>query len=97
MDEDDPMDLDRAETVAKVAQVIVNTAKVEVDFMKQTGHGGTAFIQGSQTKPLSLAPAIPIDVVKQLPEEQLCQQCQLPECDDASQHCLVKIQRKAAA
>ena len=47
MDEDDPMDLDRAESVAKVAQVVVNTAKVEVDFIKHTGHGGSSFIQNS--------------------------------------------------
>jgi hypothetical protein len=36
-DKDEPMDLDRARAVAEVAQVIVNSAKVEVDFVKATG------------------------------------------------------------
>lgn len=32
-----PMDLDRAKTIADVAQVIINSAKVEVDHAKITG------------------------------------------------------------
>lgn len=36
-DEDKPMDLDRARAVAEVAKVIVESAKVEVNFLKVTG------------------------------------------------------------
>lgn len=36
-DEKNPMALDRAETISKVAQVLVNSAKVEVDFLRVTG------------------------------------------------------------
>lgn len=36
-DKEEPMDLDRARTVADVARVIVESAKVEVDFLKVTG------------------------------------------------------------
>jgi len=36
MDEDTPMDIARAKAVADVAQVIVNSAKIEVDFIKAT-------------------------------------------------------------
>lgn len=36
-DEDKPMDLDRARAVADVARVIVESAKVEVNFLKVTG------------------------------------------------------------
>ena len=36
-DEDNPMDLDRARTIADVAQVLVHSAKVEVDYLKVTG------------------------------------------------------------
>lgn len=36
-DEDNPMDLARARAVADVAKVIVESAKVEVDFLKVTG------------------------------------------------------------
>lgn len=44
-DKDDPMELDRAKAIADVAQVIVNSAKIEVDFLKVTGRtGSTGFI-----------------------------------------------------
>jgi hypothetical protein len=45
-DPEAPMDLDRAKTIASVAQVIVNSAKVEVDFIKATGRddGSTKFL-----------------------------------------------------
>lgn len=36
-DEEKPMDLERARAVATVAKVIVDSAKVEVDFVKATG------------------------------------------------------------
>lgn len=45
LDEETPMELDRAKAVADVAQVIVNSAKIEVDFIKVTGRSeGTGFI-----------------------------------------------------
>jgi len=44
MDEDKPMDLDRAKAIAEVAQTIINSAKVEVDFMNKVGGVGTGFI-----------------------------------------------------
>lgn len=43
-DKENPMDLDRARAISDVAQTIINSAKVEVDFMKQTGAMGTEFI-----------------------------------------------------
>lgn len=49
LDRDEPMELDRAKTVADVAQVIINSAKVEVDFIKAAGEvgkvTGTGFIR----------------------------------------------------
>jgi hypothetical protein len=36
-DKDEPMDIARAKAVADVAKVIVETAKVEVDFLKASG------------------------------------------------------------
>lgn len=36
-DEEKPMDLDRARTIADVAKVLVESAKVEVNFLKVTG------------------------------------------------------------
>jgi hypothetical protein len=43
-DEDKPMDIDRAKAIADVAQVIVNSAKVEVDFIKETGRDHSHFM-----------------------------------------------------
>lgn len=49
-DKDEPMDLDRARTVADVARVIVESAKVEVDFIKVTGAAsGTGFLPEETT------------------------------------------------
>lgn len=36
-DDEKPMELDRAKTIAEVAQVVVNSAKAEVDFMRTAG------------------------------------------------------------
>lgn len=43
-DEDKPMDLQRAQTIANVSSVIVESAKVEVQFMKVTDSQGSGFI-----------------------------------------------------
>ena len=49
---EDPMDLDRARAVADVGKVIIESAKVEVAFLKATGAAqGTGFI------PMGIAPA----------------------------------------
>lgn len=44
-DPDKPMDLDRARAISEVAQVIINSAKVEVDLVKAIGGSspGAAF------------------------------------------------------
>jgi hypothetical protein len=42
---DNPMDIDRARAVADVANVIVNTAKVEVDYLKATNQTHTPFLE----------------------------------------------------
>lgn len=44
-DKDQPMELDRAKAIADVAQVIINSAKVEVDFIEATGGKGTGFVE----------------------------------------------------
>jgi len=98
LDESDPMDIERAKAVADVGQRIINSAKVEVEFVKHTGHGGTAFLQGSAAPPAKqLAAVPPIDITPETKHEDLCQHCTLPDCDESSEKCLVKIQRKMAA
>lgn len=43
-DTKNPMDVDRARAVSDVAQVIINSAKVEIEHMKVTGGDGSGFI-----------------------------------------------------
>ena len=50
-DADAPMDLDRAKAISDVAQVIINTAKVEVDFVKNVGGKGSGFIPDAPALP----------------------------------------------
>nr|PZN75087.1 MAG: hypothetical protein DIU56_16960 [Pseudomonadota bacterium] len=47
-DKDAPMDLDRARAVAEVAKVLVDSAKVEVDFLRTVGGAGTGFIPADE-------------------------------------------------
>ena len=35
-DEENPMEIDRAKAVVEVSQALINAAKVEIDFIKQT-------------------------------------------------------------
>lgn len=50
LDPEKPMELDRAKVVAEVAQTIINSAKVEVDFMKATDSvAGSGFIPNDTT------------------------------------------------
>ena len=44
---DNPMDVDRARAVAQVASVLVDTAKVEVDYIKATGGERSDFMEAS--------------------------------------------------
>ncbi len=45
MDPDNPMEINRTKAIADVAQVIVNSVKMEVDFLKATDRTqGTGFI-----------------------------------------------------
>lgn len=54
-DRDNPMEPDRARAIAQVASVLVDTAKVEVDYIKATGAEKSDFIEA------------PVDNVVKLP------------------------------
>jgi len=59
-DEDKPMDLERARAVADVARVIVESAKVEVNFIKVTGQAkSTDFLPDGLPEGAIPAPAAP--------------------------------------
>ncbi|QPO18815.1 MULTISPECIES: hypothetical protein [Pseudomonas] len=49
LDSEKPMEIDRAKAVAEVAQVMINSAKVEVDMVKALGaRNGSGFLQIGQ-------------------------------------------------
>jgi hypothetical protein len=56
-DKDHPMDLERAKTISAVAQTIINSAKVECDFMQITGGKRSKFIphEEGELPPASVA------------------------------------------
>lgn len=57
-DPKNPMDLDRAKTIGLVSGKIIESAKVEVEFMRVTGTDGSGFIPDSR-------PALPASDAKQ--------------------------------
>lgn len=57
-DKENPMDIDRAKAVVQVADAITATAKVEVDFMKQTGGNGSGFIPDNRLPGPRAAPPL---------------------------------------
>lgn len=46
-----PMEIDRAKAISEVAQTIINSAKVEVDFINATGAKGTGFVPSNSVVP----------------------------------------------
>lgn len=50
-DKESPMDPDRARAIAQVAGVLVDTAKVEVEFIKATGEDGSGFLAAQSAQP----------------------------------------------
>lgn len=57
---DKSMDIERARAIADVGRVLVDSAKVEVDFLRTTGAlKSTAFLPDGDEDPKKLAPAGP--------------------------------------
>lgn len=46
-----PMDLDRAKAVVSVAQTLIESAKVEVDYLRVTGTDNSNFLEPKPTRP----------------------------------------------
>jgi hypothetical protein len=55
-DKDEPMELERAKTIAAVAQTIINSAKVECDYIELTGQKGSGFLPQDE---VPTRPALP--------------------------------------
>lgn len=61
-DRERPMEVDRARAIAQVAAVLVDTARVEVEFLKATDGTSSGFLD---TKPA--APALPAPAGEVMP------------------------------
>lgn len=59
-DRDNPMEPDRARAVAQVAGVLVDSAKVEVDYIRATGADRSDFLEPAATNPALPAPNAPV-------------------------------------
>ena len=55
-----PMEPDRARAVAQVASVLVDSAKVEVDYIRATGADRSDFLQPAATYTAMPAPKAPV-------------------------------------
>lgn len=104
LDDDDKMDVDRARAVARVGSTIIESAKAELQFLKQAGRGKSSFVELEPivpvarlvSAPTTAAHTEPIEISPDDRHEDLCQKCVLPDCDDQSPDCLVRIQRSTA-
>lgn len=51
-DKTNPMEIERAKAISEVAQTIINSAKVEVDYLRANGGaGGTGFLEPAALPP----------------------------------------------
>ena len=55
-DKDKPMEIDRAKAISEVAQTIINSAKVEVEYARATGSKGSTFLDMASR---NQSPALP--------------------------------------
>lgn len=56
-DKDKPMAPERALAVAKVSSVLVDTARVEIDFLKATGRKQSSFLESAPPAAAPLQPS----------------------------------------
>lgn len=61
-----PMEPDRARAVAQVASVLVDTAKVEIDYIKATGQDRSGFLEQPADVPALPGSPFPTSVVHRL-------------------------------
>ncbi len=67
-DKKEPMDVERAKAISGAAQVIINSVKIEVDYIRATGNPGTGFINGNA----KVVESSPPGLKSGLDEKDLC-------------------------
>lgn len=56
---DGSMDLDRAKVMGDLSQVVINTAKVEVQYLTSASGGPSKFLEGPEVSSNGSVPALP--------------------------------------
>lgn len=56
-DRENPMEPDRARAIAQVSSVLVDTARVEVDYIKVTGAPRSDFLESAASETLLIEPS----------------------------------------
>lgn len=110
-DDDLAMDIHKAEAIGKVAQTIIDSAKVEVDFLRVTGIGESSFFSDHKKGLVDIPKQEKIKTTKAIPvantssasvdylgssNEDLCLNCSLPECNENSPSCPIRIKKSQA-
>lgn len=68
-DPDSPMDIKRAKTISEVAQTVINTAKVELDFVELTGLEASGFLDAAKRPALPKPGSTPSRVTTLVPKD----------------------------
>lgn len=96
-DEESGMDVKKAQAIADIGRVLVDTARAEISYIKLAGAGGSEFLRSKDLPPLvSAKPVKSLSGVGSESHLEACLNCELPECDENSPKCLIQIQRQAA-
>ena len=54
-DQAQPLDVERAKAISNAAQVIINSVKVEIDYLRVSGGTGTHFIPDSRPEMIAIS------------------------------------------
>ena len=54
-DNKQPLDVERAKAISNAAQVIINSVKVEIDYLRVSGRTGTQFIPDSHSEMIAIS------------------------------------------
>jgi len=65
-DPDNPMDIERAKAISDVGQTIINSAKLEIDYLKTVGgtRAATGFIPDESERPREASPFRPLRAIE---------------------------------
>lgn len=85
-----PMEIDRAKAIAEVGRAVIDSAKVEVDYLRVVGaSGGTGFIPATDPPRALGKPSPKVVPLAELPSgtKRRCQECSQVTTGNPCTHC----------